>query len=177
MHCCNQSRGTNYYQRRIKHENERALAGFLKTKTLPVLYYKPWELRSEEEDLIKQQAEEVERKLRTEEDEKLYSTQAQEDAQINEQQQDQKPPVDIDMGEQDDGSPNDRPDKADTNQTPHLSNGHLSVADNESGYKVNDSDRSPKRGDSIANENNASPDAMKDHMEEVIQGDEDAVLY
>ena len=84
------------------------------------------------------------------------------------------------MDKQDNESPNDNSEKADTSQIPHLSNGQLSMVDNEGDQKVedlDDSNQSPKRGGSIVNENHASPDAMKDHMEEVIQGDEDAVLY
>jgi hypothetical protein len=38
----------------------RAMAGFLRTKTEPRLYYKPWELTEDEEGRIKRQLQEVE---------------------------------------------------------------------------------------------------------------------
>ncbi|PGH23757.1 hypothetical protein AJ80_02187 [Polytolypa hystricis UAMH7299] len=43
----------------LRHSNMLALARFLKTKTEPVLYYKPWELRPEDEDTIHKQIEEA----------------------------------------------------------------------------------------------------------------------
>ncbi|KAK3077530.1 hypothetical protein LTS18_009995 [Coniosporium uncinatum] len=45
---------------RIRHDNMLNLAHFLQTKTEPKLYYKPWELRPEDEERIKDQIEEVE---------------------------------------------------------------------------------------------------------------------
>ncbi|KGQ01047.1 hypothetical protein PAAG_12240 [Paracoccidioides lutzii Pb01] len=40
---------------RVRHSNQLAVAHFLKTTAEPFLYYKPWQLRPEEEDRIKQQ--------------------------------------------------------------------------------------------------------------------------
>ncbi|TVY81705.1 hypothetical protein LSUE1_G002302 [Lachnellula suecica] len=45
---------------RIRHTNMLAMAQFLTTKTQPKLYYKPWELRPEEEERIKEQIAEAE---------------------------------------------------------------------------------------------------------------------
>ncbi|PYI04351.1 hypothetical protein BO78DRAFT_399033 [Aspergillus sclerotiicarbonarius CBS 121057] len=45
---------------RTRHSNLMAMAHFLKTKTEPVLYYKPWQLRSEEEDIIQDQIRDAE---------------------------------------------------------------------------------------------------------------------
>lgn len=45
---------------RIKHANMRATVGFLRTSTEPRLYYKPWEMRAEEEEIVKRQKDEVE---------------------------------------------------------------------------------------------------------------------
>ncbi|KAI1918281.1 hypothetical protein LOZ39_002433 [Ophidiomyces ophidiicola] len=42
-----------------RHANMRAMAHFLQTKTKPTLYYKPWQLRPEDEDVIKTQIEET----------------------------------------------------------------------------------------------------------------------
>lgn len=44
----------------------RATAGFLRTSTEPRLYYKPWELRAEEEEIVKRQKDEVEETIRRE---------------------------------------------------------------------------------------------------------------
>lgn len=52
--------------RKIRHANMRAQAGFLRTKTKPVLLYLPWELRPEEEDDIERRKEEVEEQIRGE---------------------------------------------------------------------------------------------------------------
>ncbi|KAL2864462.1 pinin family protein [Aspergillus lucknowensis] len=43
-----------------RHTNLLATAHFLKTKTEPVLYYKPWQLRSEDEAIIRDQIQEAE---------------------------------------------------------------------------------------------------------------------
>ena len=51
---------------KLRYRNMRATASFLRTKTEPRLHYKPWELRSEEEEQIKQQIEEVEAEIRKE---------------------------------------------------------------------------------------------------------------
>ena len=51
---------------RLRHETMRAKAGFLQTKAEPVLYYRPWELRTEEEGTVKRQREEVEKVIRDE---------------------------------------------------------------------------------------------------------------
>ncbi|KAJ5584981.1 uncharacterized protein N7459_004781 [Penicillium hispanicum] len=52
-----------FYEREVmqtRHSNLVATAHFLKTRTEPVLYYKPWQLRSGDEDVIREQVEEAE---------------------------------------------------------------------------------------------------------------------
>ncbi|KAK5048253.1 hypothetical protein LTR84_005923 [Exophiala bonariae] len=49
---------------RIKHANMRATAGFLRTKAEPRLYYKPWEMRGPEEDIVKRQKDDVEEAIK-----------------------------------------------------------------------------------------------------------------
>lgn len=44
---------------RIKHENMKAMSTFLTTATEPKLYFKPWELLPEQEDLINRQRQDV----------------------------------------------------------------------------------------------------------------------
>lgn len=51
---------------RQRHRNMRDMAGFLRTRTEPRLYYKPWEFRPEEEEEIERQKEDVERAVRRE---------------------------------------------------------------------------------------------------------------
>ena len=51
---------------KVRHHNLRATAGFLRTAAEPRLYYKPWELREEEEETIKRQIEEAEETIRRE---------------------------------------------------------------------------------------------------------------
>ncbi|OJJ47012.1 hypothetical protein ASPZODRAFT_131936 [Penicilliopsis zonata CBS 506.65] len=45
---------------RVRHSNMLAMAHCLKTKTKPVLYYKPWQLQREEEEIIQEQIDEAE---------------------------------------------------------------------------------------------------------------------
>nr|KMM72062.1 hypothetical protein CPAG_08361 [Coccidioides posadasii RMSCC 3488] len=45
---------------RVRHSNLRAMARSLKTKSTPTLYYKPWQLRPEEKDIIDSQVEDAE---------------------------------------------------------------------------------------------------------------------
>ena len=53
---------------KLRHRNMRAMAGFLRTRAEPRLYYKPWELRPEEEEQIKKQKDEVDEQIRREQD-------------------------------------------------------------------------------------------------------------
>ncbi|KAI9375626.1 pinin/SDK/memA/ protein conserved region-domain-containing protein [Aspergillus egyptiacus] len=52
-----------------RHANLLAMAHFLKTKTEPVLYYKPWELRPEDEEVIREQIREAEASIARETEE------------------------------------------------------------------------------------------------------------
>ncbi|KAI5307787.1 hypothetical protein KEM55_007428 [Ascosphaera atra] len=45
---------------KLRHANMRAMARFLKTRSEPVLYYKPWKLRADQERDIEEQISEVE---------------------------------------------------------------------------------------------------------------------
>ncbi|KAK5730923.1 hypothetical protein LTR15_000861 [Elasticomyces elasticus] len=51
---------TGWNQMRIRHANTLKMANFLQTSSEPKLYYKPWELRPDEEDRIEQQLKEAE---------------------------------------------------------------------------------------------------------------------
>ncbi|KAK5196288.1 hypothetical protein LTR92_003832 [Exophiala xenobiotica] len=50
----------------LRHRNLRATARFLKTKAEPPLYYKPWEVREQDEEIIKRQVDEAEETIRRE---------------------------------------------------------------------------------------------------------------
>jgi hypothetical protein len=52
--------------REVRWNNMRATAGFLRTQSKPRIYWKPWELRPEEERRIERQKEEVEESIRRE---------------------------------------------------------------------------------------------------------------
>ncbi|EXJ89564.1 hypothetical protein A1O3_02631 [Capronia epimyces CBS 606.96] len=64
---------------KIKHRNLRAIARFLCTSAEPRLYYKPWELRPHEEDVIKRQIDEAEQTIQRELDELDVSRQRRSD--------------------------------------------------------------------------------------------------
>ncbi|KAI5306211.1 hypothetical protein KEM56_001851 [Ascosphaera pollenicola] len=51
---------------RLRHANMRAMARFLKTRTEPALYYKPWKITASQERQIEDQIEEVEHTIRDE---------------------------------------------------------------------------------------------------------------
>jgi hypothetical protein len=55
---------------RIRHANMRATAGFLQTETQPRIYWKPWEMRKEDEERVRRQKEEVEESIRQELDDR-----------------------------------------------------------------------------------------------------------
>ncbi|KAI9888674.1 MAG: hypothetical protein M1814_006529 [Vezdaea aestivalis] len=54
---------------KTRHANLLAMAGFLKTKAEPVLYYQPWKAQPEDDETIKAQIREAEDLIRREEDE------------------------------------------------------------------------------------------------------------
>ena len=50
----------------VRHASMRARACYLKTKTEPVLYFKPWDLRPEDEDVIEEQKSQAEEQINAE---------------------------------------------------------------------------------------------------------------
>jgi len=62
----NQQKAWDEESMRIRHRNMRDMAVFLRTKSKPLLYYKPWELRPEEEETIERQKREAEEQIRKE---------------------------------------------------------------------------------------------------------------
>ncbi|KEF60270.1 uncharacterized protein A1O9_05120 [Exophiala aquamarina CBS 119918] len=51
---------------RTRHTNMSAMAEFLRTDTEPMLYYKPWEMRAQEEETVRRQKDEVEETINRE---------------------------------------------------------------------------------------------------------------
>ncbi|GME49540.1 Pinin/SDK/MemA protein [Neofusicoccum parvum] len=134
---------------RIHHSNLLAMAHFLQTKTEPKLYYKPWELRSEEEDLIKSQIEQAEATIERE----LADFGMQKDM---EQEQ-----------EQEQGDKNGTPDKkadAEAQKDEDMVKSIPQTDIQENGHSTKDHDaKSKEHGD--------------DNGEEVLEAEEDTVIY
>ncbi|KAF2277773.1 uncharacterized protein EI97DRAFT_449219 [Westerdykella ornata] len=71
---------------RIRHANMRHMAHFLRTKTEPQLYYKPWETTEEEDERIQAQIAEAEETIRRELDELRSRENADGDREQNQEQ-------------------------------------------------------------------------------------------
>ena len=142
----------------------------MKTTTEPVLYYRPWELRAEEEELIKRQIEEAEN-----------GTQMEPNGGGHKQQDPASD--DIDMTVETDQVTNDAIEEPKEVDTSLPTNGKLppDVATDESGEDTKGVIRPEEERDTLAIRKQTSNDALKDHIDEtgedVVQGDEDAVLY
>ncbi|EKG10971.1 Pinin/SDK/MemA protein [Macrophomina phaseolina MS6] len=157
---------------RIRHSNMLAQAHFLQTKTEPKLFYKPWELRPEEEDTIKAQIDDAEatiekeladfekqRRIEQEQEqhdkndtqEKIEATEAQKAEDMVGSEQANEPPNS--PPEQDNVTTSDEQVQP-TSRPDTQKNGH-----------------SPKEHDSKAKEHH------DDHGEEVLEAEEDTVIY
>lgn len=55
---------------RLRHANMRSMAGFLRTEMEPRIYWRPWEMRPEEEERVAKQKAEVEETIRREVEER-----------------------------------------------------------------------------------------------------------
>ena len=51
---------------RVRHANMRSMAGFLRTESEPRIYWRPWEMRPEEDDRVERQRAEVEETIKRE---------------------------------------------------------------------------------------------------------------
>ncbi|KAK5103793.1 hypothetical protein LTS08_003213 [Lithohypha guttulata] len=163
---------------RLRHENMRAMAGFLRTKAEPVLYYLPWELRDEEEELLKTQREQVERQIRqelgTEKNEEQSILVSMEQDNEEDQVEPSTMPNDVDKKEnEEDPEPG-----LDSRDAIQKQNGDIPIPDNP------DSRRSTE---TLVNKSIEEPNERKhieqdtkedDHNgEELVEGQEDDVIY
>lgn len=145
-------------------------ARFLKTTTEPVLYYRPWELRGEEEELIRRQIEEVENGTRVELDSGMR------------EQQDQVPD-DVDMKDEQDQTARDTILQLNGDDINLQENGKtpLNITNEQSKEDTKDGGTAQNEQNILAIQEQSSTEALKDHMDEtgedVVHGDEDAVLY
>ena len=157
----------------LRYRNMRATAGFLRTRAEPGLYYKPWELRPEEEEQIKKQKDEVEEQIQIEEHQSngrastpLKETEA-------DQQVEEKPPAetqDIVMKNEDE------PSEDEVKQEPEPENvDGVDLSDKKGedapGSPVPQADEDPK---------SQMEDKSKDDdhgAEELVEGHEDQVIY
>lgn len=83
-----------------KWEQQRLCAGFLRTRTRPELYYKPWELRVEEREVIERQEREIEEGIereteewerrRDEEEEREEERRVREERRLREERQERR---------------------------------------------------------------------------------------
>ncbi|RHZ73847.1 hypothetical protein CDV55_107641 [Aspergillus turcosus] len=164
-----------YYEEesmRTRHSNLLAMAHFLKTKSEPVLYYKPWQLRPEDEDLIRRQIEEAEATISRERAEfearrpPQQETESKEEKDTQAGNQQEAPLPDADVQE-----PKDRtqeiPDKgnAETSQDQNIEAALPETAPvNDVPVSVNQTDSDDHR-------------AADDDGGEVVEDNEDTVIY
>jgi pinin/SDK/memA/ protein conserved region len=161
----------------IRHRNMRAMANFLRTKTEPRLYYKPWELRPEEEEQIKKQVEEVEGAIRKEQSDDSGQTTDVVDANAPKQDIKEEPSTtseDASM-QNGDGPREDavkkEPEDADVEDEGTKANGEGEL-----------SDENPTSAPEVAAKSPAEDKEDKskddDHRgEELVEGHEDDVIY
>ncbi|KAF1812510.1 hypothetical protein P152DRAFT_416653 [Eremomyces bilateralis CBS 781.70] len=160
---------------RVRHSNMLAMAHFLQTKTEPRLYYKPWELSAEEEDIIASQVAEVEVTI----DRELEEFEARRPAEDEPQN-----------GSHQDGVPGTKAEADLETEEPGQQNGHpLTGADHDSAEKPNDEGAEADSGEHVEFDTQ-QPQQVEleavvetetkhehDDDEEIMEGEEDTVLY
>lgn len=156
---------------RLRHRNMLAMAHFLKTKTTPPLYYKPWEMRSEEDSIIQQQISDtqdiIDREVAKFEDQRHHED---------------KEEADIPMG--DEQKPTEQvSEKVETQD--HAMDGvsetEPAVTNTEATMKDSvppAAQKSEVNGNGVHAEHAEEPAATDDHGgEELVEGQEDDVIY
>lgn len=178
---------------RQRHRNMRDMAGFLRTKTEPRLYYKPWELRPEEEENIEVQKEDAERLVRRElgqDDEEMDDQPVPSTEREDEERQHLSDELDKEQQRQ--------KQKSDHEMEKELANGAGHKSDTEMGDQHLpdsniDQDQNRDQDEPQKNEQPAEPEAgpapevqliqedvQKEedhHDEELVEGQEDDVIY
>ncbi|KAF7117986.1 hypothetical protein CNMCM5793_007355 [Aspergillus hiratsukae] len=164
-----------YYEEesmRTRHSNLLAMAHFLKTKSEPVLYYKPWQLRPEDEDLIRRQIEEAEATISRERAEfearhpPQEETESKEEKEIQAGNHQESPLPDADVQEpKDTAQESSDKGKAETSQDQNVEAAQPETA------PVNDVPVSVNQNDSDDHR------AADDDGGEVVEDNEDTVIY
>lgn len=156
---------------RIRHRNMRAVAGFLQTKAEPRLYYKPWELREEEDEQIRRQIRDVEDKIKIE----LGETNAREDPVRSKDRDTRSVSLTRDVSRHDTMDHQDK-DLLDDDKVDSGPNNE-GDAENEDAMKIDDA---KENGDHLMHKRTSDEDRQKDddHAgEELVEGQEDDVIY
>jgi pinin/SDK/memA/ protein conserved region len=161
---------------KLRQRNARAMAGFLRTKTEPRLYYKPWELRPEEEEQIKKQIEEfaeASRKEQSEDQPRITTSPLESDSK---EAKEEEPPVKT----EDSGMQNGTDPDCNTNE-------ELKTEDAQEDGEENDGPNAEPKQESNAPMPKTEPDSKavtedksKDDDnggEELVEGHEDDVIY
>ncbi|KAB2578964.1 Pinin/SDK/MemA protein [Lasiodiplodia theobromae] len=150
---------------RIRHSNILAQAHFLQTKTEPKLFYKPWELRPEEEDIIKAQVEEAEASIERELAEFERRKQAEEEATPEKEADAEAHKTEDMVGSEQANEPPKSPQEQDNAATSDDQVDPVSHPDSqENGHAAKDHD-------------NKAKEHHDDHGEEVLEAEEDTVIY
>ncbi|KAL4883461.1 pinin/SDK/memA/ protein conserved region-domain-containing protein [Aspergillus karnatakaensis] len=158
------------YERELMHTRHNSLlatAHFLKTKTEPVLYYKPWELRSGDEAIIENQIREAEATIAREVEE-FDSRGARDEEQQETKKQDGQNEHLEQSEPQKDGeneAPKEQVDQ-ETNETIH-----------EKGSEQPQPEAAPIADTSISTSTHEDHRAAEDDGGEVVEDNEDTVIY
>ncbi|KAL1639651.1 hypothetical protein SLS58_007710 [Diplodia intermedia] len=161
---------------RIRHSNMLAQAHFLQTRTEPKLFFKPWELRQEDEDTIKAQVGEVEATIERELSEFEKQKQAEQEQEQEQGQHDRngtpETKADAEAHENEDmvGS-----EQANEPPKSRREQDNATTSDDQvnpvSPPETQGNGHATKDHDSKAKENH------DDHGEEVLEAEEDTVIY
>lgn len=156
---------------RQRHQNMRDMAGFLKTKAQPMLYYRPWELWPEEEETIERQKAEVERQIRLElgEDDRMDVSPERRLQSEDSDGQPQQQVADRPSNEEHDGSTKSHEEEKDESASgdDHKARGTSSTENSED-----------RNGHESTHLEDVQPMRHEDHHgEELVEGQEDDVIY
>lgn len=165
---------------KLKHANMRAMGGFLRTKTEPVLYYLPWELRQDEETLIQRQKTEAESLIRQNLEEtqpkpkgETSPIQVNGESSLDEKRDQQATVETVDLTPLSNGS-SVHGSHHEAQQMPDQGSNDPGIADTDVAQP------GPLEGDPGVREDHAQDAEQKDddpHGDELVEGQEDDVIY
>lgn len=157
---------------RIRHSNMLAQAHFLQTKTEPKLFYKPWELRTEEEDVIKAQIEDAEAAIEKE----LADFEGQRQVEPEEEQHEKNgTPEKKDEAEAQQAE--DMVGSEQANEPPKSPREQDNITASDDQVKPTSHPDTQENGHSPKEHESKSKEHNEDHGEEVLEAEEDTVIY